>query len=166
MLARMVSRSVRLALGWILASLLVGCATVQETVEITSLPPRAEVFIDGTYRGVTPLALELPTLRSHRVELRAPGYRPAVSLIASTPNEKADHTVKFGLLVDAGYYRTLEPNPANFELVSDLVPASKGTDAFAEFGDRALELDKRLARGEIAAAEHARILAQLIVFFE
>lgn len=47
----------------------------QGTLAVTSSPSGAEVYVEGTLRGRTPLSLSLPEGR-YAVELRAPGYEP------------------------------------------------------------------------------------------
>jgi archaellum component FlaF (FlaF/FlaG flagellin family) len=51
---------------------------------VTSLPPRADVSVDGVWRGVTPLTIELPT-GGHKVSLRAAGVTRDLSIDAK-PN--------------------------------------------------------------------------------
>ena len=48
-------------------------------LRLETLPPGAEVLIDGTRReGRTPLMVSVAPGRRHRIELRAEGYRPAL----------------------------------------------------------------------------------------
>ncbi|RKH98794.1 PEGA domain-containing protein [Corallococcus sp. AB038B] len=46
----------------------------QATLNVSSQPANAQVFVDGTYRGVSPLALSGLTRADHYVTLVAPGY--------------------------------------------------------------------------------------------
>lgn len=62
------------------------------TLELTSMPAGAEVFIDGESRGTTPLALTLP-IGAHDVELRAGKARRAFGVIIGN-GEKIAQQVK------------------------------------------------------------------------
>jgi hypothetical protein len=71
-----------LVLGAFLAS---GCALVfkgeYRDLSIQSEPGGAEVHINGTYFGRTPLKLELRANQSYMIEFRKDGYDPEVRLI-------------------------------------------------------------------------------------
>jgi hypothetical protein len=58
-------------------------------IPMSTNPPGAEVWIDGTSRGVTPLTLPLAKNRNHTVTLRKDGFE--------------DTTVEIGRKVSAGY---------------------------------------------------------------
>lgn len=67
-------------LAAILAAILgSGCATIlqgtTQQITITSDPDGADVKIDGTYRGTTPMAVDLERKRSHVVQILKEGYR-------------------------------------------------------------------------------------------
>lgn len=76
-----------------------GCTSSPGTVEITSTPIGAEVYIDGYYQGTTPITLTNVHEGEYRVELRMQGYQDhiqtmrtntwgttlSVNLIRSTP---------------------------------------------------------------------------------
>lgn len=66
--------------------------TAHGTLELTSMPAGAEVFIDGESRGTTPLALKLP-IGAHEVELRAGKARRAFGVIIGK-DEKIAQQVK------------------------------------------------------------------------
>ena len=44
------------------------------SLEISSTPSGSEIYIDGVYKGTTPLVLSDITTGSHMLELRYPGY--------------------------------------------------------------------------------------------
>lgn len=66
--------------------------TGRGTLELTSMPAGAEVFIDGESRGATPLALSLP-IGAHDVELRAGKARKTFGVIIGK-GEKVTQLVK------------------------------------------------------------------------
>lgn len=137
-----------------------------DVVPITSMPPGALVTVDGAPAGTTPTQLNLSRLRPHSIKLERQGYQVWHAQLSPTPNERAANLVRFGLLVDAGYYQNLSPNPLQARLVPNLVPASRGLDPFAELGRRTLEADALLQRGEISAPEHRYIIDRLLEFFQ
>lgn len=57
--------------------------TKVKTIAMTSTPAQAEVWIDGTMRGVTPLSLPLDNQDSHTVIFRKDGYEDVVCELSS-----------------------------------------------------------------------------------
>jgi hypothetical protein len=53
-----------------------GCATTPGTLEISSSPPDAQVFLDNQYKGMTPLTIPEVPPGNHSLELRLKGYEP------------------------------------------------------------------------------------------
>lgn len=143
-----------------------GCSTVTEEVTITSTPAAANVTIDGKYRGVTPLTVEMATKKPHTVKVEKQGFNTEVQSVTPIDGPNADNFVRFGLLEDAGHYLTLSPNPMNLELVSSLIPHSRGVDPFIEFSNRVTQLDQMLDNGEITPDVHALIMRQLLAFYQ
>jgi len=68
----------------LLAILLGGCATLfnrpSQQVPVHSLPPAAEVFVDGAYLGTTPITLQLERRSEHEVVVRLGGREQSVTL--------------------------------------------------------------------------------------
>lgn len=64
---------------------LVSCGTLfnsnQKSVAMGSEPSEAEVFINGSRVGVTPITIELDNQSSHTVTFRKDGYREATCQI-------------------------------------------------------------------------------------
>jgi hypothetical protein len=82
------SRQLMIALSVVVAvAIMTGCVSVQKSgnqepspppppttgVEFRSSPESAEVFIDGEFRGSTPVRLHLAA-GTHKIELRLPGF--------------------------------------------------------------------------------------------
>lgn len=155
----------RLFLLTLTMTLLAGCRSAMQTVDISSSPPGAAVQIDGQSVGMTPFQVDLKTVRSHSVAFEKDGYKSTKTLLVAKDKTDAPY-VQFGLKVDAGHYRELIPSPLHVELVSDLVPDSVGSDRFAELSKRIAELDALLASGTITAPEHARILEQILAVYQ
>ena len=63
------------------------CATLfkgaSEEVNINSDPQRAQVFINGSLRGETPLTLKLECKKNYTIEFRKEGYKPSVYNISN-----------------------------------------------------------------------------------
>ena len=146
--------------------LVTGCSTGKTTVDIRSYPTGANVSIDGRSVGTTPMQIELETTDSHRVTLTRNGFQTQSVTIAPSANERSDNYVKFGLLDEVGYYQSLAPNPVEVELLSTLLPTSRGIDAYANFSRRVLDADQLLESGAITTEEHRLIIDQLIAYFQ
>ncbi len=65
----------------------VGCGSLFnskiKTISMTSTPTQAEVWIDGTLRGVTPLSLALDNQESHTVTFRKEGHQDVICELRS-----------------------------------------------------------------------------------
>jgi len=65
-----------------------GCATLfndgQRTVSFNSTPGQAEIWIDGTRRGVTPYSLDLNNHRDHTVTFRKDGHQDVICEITAS----------------------------------------------------------------------------------
>lgn len=142
-----------------------GCQTATEEIPIGSVPPGAEVTINGRACGITPLTVKLAKTECYRVELKLAGYHPFQTTIVSVDPDDMPY-VRFGLLADSGYYRELRFSPEITPLKSELIPLRRSLNPFEDFGERVLKLDNQLEEGNISAEEHARILAQLILAYE
>lgn len=91
-------------------------------VSVNSTPAGAEVWVDGTNRGVTPATLQLSKGQNHTVTLRRPGYQETSVVL----NRKVSTTyvildVLGGLLpiiIDAatGSWYVLDTNEVNVNL--------------------------------------------------
>ena len=68
----------------VLAIGLGGCATLftrpSQHVPIDSIPPAAQVFVDGTFVGTTPITIELEKRTEHEVLLRLGDQEQSVTL--------------------------------------------------------------------------------------
>ncbi len=60
-------------------------------LSLKTTPTKAEVFIDGSIRGLTPLTLELP-VKSHSIELRKAGYIAQTHRLSPLANKTANYT--------------------------------------------------------------------------
>jgi|TARA_B110000438_G_scaffold172289_1_gene164680 hypothetical protein len=136
-----------------------------QTVDISSSPPGAAIQVNGKPIGQTPLQIDLKTKRSYTVVVEKEGYRPSDTLLAARELPDAPY-LQFGLKADAGHYRRLAPAPMHIELISEIVPESVGSDRFDELGTHIEQLDTLLATAKITAAEHARIMEQILAVFE
>ena len=62
-----------------LLAILTGCGTLftpdTKTIPLHSNPVAAEVTVDGTSRGVTPMTLELSNRESHVIQFAKEGYK-------------------------------------------------------------------------------------------
>jgi hypothetical protein len=72
------------AIGSVMLLALSSCAVIfngtTQTVPVTSLPERAEVFVDGVSAGFTPLELELARNRAYEIDVRLGSQTRSFSL--------------------------------------------------------------------------------------
>ena len=78
----------------ILAVILAGCTSIppqQEngSVQVSSVPPGAEVYFDHEYHGTTPSVITAVTAGNHTVEIRGNGYEPWSAPVSVTKGKAA-----------------------------------------------------------------------------
>ncbi|RTH04126.1 S-layer protein [Thermus scotoductus] len=86
----------------------------QGTLAVTSSPSGAEVYVEGTLRGRTPLSLSLPEGR-YAVELRAPGYEPYQATVQVRRGETTRLDVRLNPVSRTGIL-LLESSPTGAEV--------------------------------------------------
>ncbi len=66
---------------------LAGCASALQsgiqTVGISSNPSEAEVYVNGEFKGATPILLDLDRKGSYLVKIKKPGYQEASTTLTS-----------------------------------------------------------------------------------
>ena len=143
-----------------------GCAVVDnlqtEEVMINSKPEGAAVYIGGELKGKTPYTARLAKDISHNVLIRKPGYQEVAYTIGS---QQVNPFIKFGPLVDAGYYNELVPNPSGANMKPDFLPNVPGVEKFDEMMNAVVKADALKEEGKIDAGEHAYILESISEFY-
>jgi len=78
-----VRRITRVSVSWMLivaVLLAVGCATIfkgaSENVDFSSDPSGADVYVNGSLRGKTPINLKLESKKTYTIEFKKDGYEP------------------------------------------------------------------------------------------
>lgn len=157
------------ALFVLVFAFLSGCKTLDEgsdqAVAIRTFPPGATVVLNGEEVGTTPMTLDLGRKITHRVILSKDGYQSYDATIAPTNNAAGEHFVKFGLLDETGYYNDLEPNPVTIQLRPDILPDTRGPDAYTEMSAAIAKVDEKRALGELDPVEHKYMVDQVIQFY-
>lgn len=152
-----------------LALMLSACKTFDQgsdqAVVVQSYPAGATVYMDGESLGETPVTLELARKLSHRVIIEKAGYKTIDATIAPVENQAGQSTVRFGLLDDAGYYYDLDPNPVQIQLTPDVIPATRGPDAYGEMTAIIADVDAKRLNGEITPAEHKYMVEKVVEFY-
>jgi PEGA domain. len=156
----------KLSILTIAAFALSGCAVVNhlqtEEVVINSKPSGAAVYIAGELKGTTPLTMRLPKDVSHSVVIRKPGYQDKVYTIGTNV---VNPYVKFGPLVDVGYYYELVPNPSGGDMKPDFLPEVPGLDKFNEMMDAVVKANALKDEGKVEECEHSYMLKSISEFY-
>ncbi len=147
-----------------IAALLSACSSVSftENVPVNSTPCGADVFVNNELVGKTPIVLSLNTAEVHEIKLVKEGYKDQVISVASV---RADPLVKFGPLVDMGYYKTLEFDATKGDMTPSFLPATKGTNAFGDMAASIVKVDEMRKSGKIGEDEHSYLLKQVTEFY-
>lgn len=77
---------------------------------ILSFPDKAEVFLDNSEAGFTPLLLKNVTASDHEVKLTKPGYREKVIRIKTTSGFKLESTIFLGVAPEQLITPTASPS--------------------------------------------------------
>ncbi len=95
-----------------------GCGVVsKDSLSIQTDPPDAFVYVNGRFVGNAPLNVRLNRQVPHRVEVRKAGFVTKEVTVYPSFTEGEEPGVVFGPLREAGYYRNLEPNPVEVEML-------------------------------------------------
>lgn len=153
----------RLILLPLVAFALCACNSVfTDKVTISSTPAGADVYINGVLSGVTPLETQLDRDGTYEISIVKVGYKPQTQVLAST---QWDPFVKFGPLVDLGYYKELYPSPLSAELKPVYLPDTVGTDPFGSMTYCILQADLLRKSGKISPEEHSYMITTITKFF-
>jgi len=104
----------RFLLLTLLTVLTTGCATpppasrTKQPVGFGSVPPGADVFVDGEHLGQTPIEGAMLSKATHRVTLRKAGYQEATSYIVPRPRNPFVHVLTLGFTMYTSAFDTLE----------------------------------------------------------
>ena len=98
------------------------------TIQLVSLPNRANVTVDGEFRGQTPLTLEVSPDHPHRLAVFKPGYRRHTSSLELAAGATTSRTVK--LVAQRGEVRfNIEPQGAILKINGQ--PRGRGSRTLA-----------------------------------
>lgn len=144
-----------------------GCATIvkgtSQKVPIASDPPGADILVDGSRVGQTPMAVEMKRKHDHLVTIQKTGYRPqSVAVVKDVGGAVWGNIIAGGLIgwgVDAtsGAQYNLVPKTLSVRLESE-VPTSlhAGNDDQAIFVSRLKALDQMRESKQISDEEYAK----------
>ncbi len=144
------------------ALLATACNSFQESVKITSQPEGADVYINGDNKGQTPMNITLNPDISYEIVIAKVGYKPQTVNVSPAASGAL---IKFGPLVDMGYYKDLFPSPVDAELTPDFLPKTPGTKPFEGMTYAILQADSLLASGKISKNEHTYMLSTISKFY-
>lgn len=139
------------------------CSSITEDqITINSEPQGAVVVINNEVVGVTPATISLPRDGVYEVTLSRKGYKDLKTTIS--PMSTNDF-IKFGLLVDAGYYKKLAFAGGDCQMAPDFLPAYKGTNAFADMQNNIDKVDELKKSGKISPEEHSYMIKKIVQFY-
>ncbi len=146
------------------ALLMVACSSVEfkENVEITSNPAGADVYINGVLSGQTPLNIALAKDGTYDITIAKIGYKPLSQTLGST---NWNPYVKFGPLVDLGYYKEIVGAPVSADLRPDFLPETVGSDPLASMAYCVTQADMLKTSRVITDEEHSYLIKTIIKFF-
>ncbi len=132
--------------------LLTSCETIsngelQESVAFNSAPSHANVTINNTVVGQTPMSLILPKLANTHVVITKAGFVPEDLYVRA----------------EAG---GLTPNPVDVKLRTELLPEKPGADRQAGLETCLANLRKYIAAGSIDPEDAAYAEAQIREFYK
>jgi len=144
------------------AVLLSACSSFKEDVAINSVPQGADVFLGDELVGQTPMNLELNKDGTYEIRLAKKGYKDQVLNLASI---RQNPLIKFGPLVDMGYYKELTPAPVDAQMKPGFLPEYPGLNSFDDMTYNIIKVDEMRKRGIISAEEHSYLLGQITQFY-
>ncbi len=155
----------------LLMTLGAGCTSTsfqsKETLQVDSHPAGAEVWVNGTLRGTTPLELRVPSIDVYNVELRRVGFRSEKVTVLSEFSESARTGFRVNPLVTRGYYSSLTPNPVKVDMVSVLIPAEPDAPrTWEEFSTRLNQLYQWYQTGQVSEGIFTVMQRQLVDFYD
>ena len=151
----------KLLLTPVFAIILSAC-TFTEDVAVTTKPEGANVFENDELVGQTPTTVNLEKDGVYDIKLVKKGYKDVNVNLAST---KMNPFVKFGPLVDAGYYKEFDPANVVTKLKPAFLPDVVGNDAFGDLSKSIEKADTMRKNGEITPEEHSYMILAITEFF-
>jgi hypothetical protein len=146
---------------WVVAAGLLfvcsGCATIvtgggpDQKVRISSEPTGARVMVDGSYRGQTPLSLELTRKDDHQVKMELAGYTTHEQTIKSGFNPMVFGNILIGGIIGVGVdlisgaSTSLSPGDISPKLVNQ--PPTYGSQ-FPNYGQPPAQYERAYWKGD------------------
>ncbi len=128
----------KVTLSLVSLSMLTSCATImhgtRQNIGISSNPSCANVWVDGTFVGTTPMIVNLTRKDNHYVHIEVEGYQPFEAVFTRQLSGWVFGNVVFGgligLAVDAisGGIYSLTPDQVQAEMRNGNVVMSKSSD--------------------------------------
>lgn len=147
----------------LIALSLSACSSMfDETIPVNSMPEGADVYVNNELVGQTPMEVCLPSDGSFEVKLTKAGYKDEIVNLAS---QRQDAFIKFGPLVDMGYYKELTPAPVDANLAPDFLPAYPGINAANDYVSNVIKADQLRKEGKISAKEHSYLMKKITDFY-
>ena len=140
-------------------AILLSACSFTEDVAVTSAPEGADVFVNNEKVGQTPAVLDLKKDGIYDIKVVKQGYKDVNVNLAAT---KKNPFVKFGPLVDMGYYKEL--GNVDAKMKPDFLPDALGTDVFGDLTKAIAKADQLRKDGKISPEEHSSMIATITEF--
>ena len=165
-------RNLLIGLLCTLLTYLGGCASIvkgtTQDIPMTSVPPGADVLVDGALVGQTPLKAQLKRKSDHLVTIQKSGYQPkTVAVVKDVGGAVWGNILLGGLIgwgVDAstGAQYNLTPKTINIELErAGSATTSTGPDEATQFVKKLNALDQMKESKQISGDEYGKARLEL-----
>jgi hypothetical protein len=145
-----------------------GCALLTkgktQMVVVRSAPAGATASINGTPVGVTPFKVRLERDQVYRIDVEKEGFAKQAALVLPSTDNYDRRFLKWGLDYDLGAATELVPEEMIVVLKGGFQEYTSA-DRFDEMTARINQADSLLASGQISAADHKLIVAQITDFY-
>lgn len=146
-----------------------GCAVFTkgktQSVVVRSVPAGATVKINGTEVGQAPFRVELARAEVYRLDLSKPGFGAQSALLMPSTEQYDQRLLRWGIDYQLGAAADLLPG----ELVVELKPSLGDltlADRYEELAAQINRADAMLASGELTAADHKFLIAQITASYQ
>ncbi len=134
-------------------------------VVVRSTPAGAVTKINGYEVGKTPFKVELPRDEVFRVDVQKNGFVSQAALLLPSSTVYDERFLRWGIDYDFGAATDLIPSELDLEMKPALGDFASA-DRFSEMSAQVVRADDLLAKGELTAADHKFLVAQILATYQ